>query len=115
MASIEDVLSAAYRQKQESVSECQRITCLRDIAVSELLFAASVHVSKPRFLSSGNVRLEEGEIKIYGKGAKERYVQIASPSVLQALGECRKEVSGRDPFFINRLRSLSLIGQRGTS
>ena len=37
-------------------------------------------------LQCGDVRLEEGEIKIYGKGAKERFVQIENPEVLTALG-----------------------------
>lgn len=114
LASIEDILLAAYRQKQESASECQRIICLRDIAVLELLFATGVRVSELCSLSSSDVRLEEGEVKIYGKGAKERYVQITNPSVLQALREYREEVSGCEPFFINRLgKPLSDQSVRG--
>lgn len=103
LSSIECILATAYQCKNECRSEYQRITCLRDIAVLELLFATGVRVSELCSLSSQDVRLEEGEVKIYGKGAKERFVQITNPSVLQALKEYRRAVDQSDAFFINRL------------
>jgi len=63
---------------------------LRDIAVLELLFATGIRVSELCALQCSDVRLDEGEIKIYGKGAKERFVQIANPEVLKALS-CYQE------------------------
>lgn len=63
---------------------------LRDIAVLELLFATGARVSELCALRTGDVRLEEGEIKIYGKCAKERFVQIANPDVLAALRRYRR-------------------------
>jgi len=59
------------------------------------------------------VRLTEGEVNIYGKGAKERFVQIANP-VLQALREyqttCADKIEKSNFFFINRL-SRHLLDQ----
>jgi len=55
----------------------------------ELLFATGIRVSELCALRPGDARLSEGEVKIYGKGAKERFVQVANPSVLQALQEYR--------------------------
>ena len=77
-----------------------------DIAVLELLFATGARVSELCALQCGDVRLEEGEIKIYGKGAKERFVQIANLDVLNTL--CRYQEVFQDTidqagaFFVNR-------------
>ena len=103
LSSIERILATAYQCKEVCKSEYQRTTCLRDIAVLELLFATGVRVSELCSLSSQDVQLEEGEVKIYGKGAKERFVQITNSSVLQALKEYRKRVGQSEAFFINRL------------
>ena len=65
-------------------------------------------------LSRRDVKLEEGEVKIYGKGAKERFVQITNPSVLQALREYRQETDHSEIFFVNRLgKPLSDQSVRG--
>ncbi len=85
LSDIEGVLVAAYRTKKETSGNIP----LRDVAVLELLFATGIRVSELCALCPDDVRLSEGEIKIYGKGAKERFVQVANPSVLQALQEYR--------------------------
>lgn len=80
---------------------------LRDIAVLELLFATGVRVSELCSLQYNDMRLDEGEIKIYGKGAKERFVQIANTDVLEALyshQEVYKDIIAQaGTFFVNRL------------
>ncbi len=111
---IEGILAAAYRIKKETPGN----TPLRDVAVLELLFATGIRVSELCSLHPSDVRLSEGEIKIYGKGAKERFVQIANPSVLQALQEYRTvfatPIEQSDAFFVNRLcRPLSDQSVRG--
>ncbi len=88
LTTIEAILTAAYRLKEESRGK--RDTPLRDIAVLEMLFATGIRVSELCSLKYSDVRLNEGEIKIYGKGAKERFVQIANSAVLQALVDYRK-------------------------
>ncbi len=114
LSAIERILAAAYSLKKECKSEYQRIIYLRDIAVLELLFATGVRVSELCSLSRRDVKLEEGEVKIYGKGAKERFVQITNPSVLQALREYRQETDHSEIFFVNRLgKPLSDQSVRG--
>ncbi len=105
---IEAILTAAYQAKEEMQSSKQRDMVLRDIAVLELLFATGIRVSELCALQCSDVRLNEGEIKIYGKGAKERFVQIANPEVLKAL-RCYQEqyqdiMAQAGAFFVNRLR-----------
>ena len=118
LPTIESILAAAYHQKQMEMSKQQRKALLRDIAVLELLFATGIRVSELCSLEYNDVRLKEGEVKIYGKGAKERFVQITTPSVLQALIDYRdaskREIEQAGTFFVNRLqRPLSDQSVRG--
>ena len=85
LSAIETILESAYQAKNEAKNKRHRSTAVRDIAVLELLFATGVRVSELCALPCEDVRLDEGEVKIFGKGAKERYVQIANPDVLAAL------------------------------
>ncbi len=103
MPDIEGILTEAYKAKVSAPGSMP----LRDVAVLELLFATGIRVSELCALKPSDVRLVEGEIKIYGKGAKERFVQIANPTVLEALREYQTAYAGEieraDSFFINRL------------
>ncbi|MEG2112244.1 MAG: tyrosine-type recombinase/integrase, partial [Anaerovoracaceae bacterium] len=109
LAIIERLLTAAYQEtcKGDMLSEQQRSAVLRDIAVLELLFATGVRVSELCNLHTNDVDLEQGNIKIYGKGSKERMVQIANVEVLQALknyyNTFQTELDAVGFFFINRL------------
>ena len=108
LSAIGAILTAAYQMKEYAKTPGQRDVVLRDIAVLELLFATGVRVSELCALQYDDVRLDEGEIKIYGKGAKERFVQIANPDVLKALynyQEVYKDIIAQaGTFFVNRLR-----------
>ena len=112
LSAIEAILTVAYQEKENTKTPGQRNVVLRDIAVLELLFATGVRVSELCALQCDDVRLDEGEIKIYGKGSKERFVQIANPDVLRAL-HCYQEaykdsMKQTGTFFVNRLcRPLS--------
>ena len=105
---IEVILTAAYQAREEARTSEQQKSVLRDIAVLELLFATGVRVSELCALQYGDVRLEEGKIKIYGKGAKERFVQIANQDVLSALCHYRENymdaIEQAGAFFVNRSR-----------
>lgn len=81
--------------KKQAKSKEHRNTAVRDIAVLELLFATGVRVSELCALPCENVHLVEGKVKIFGKGAKERYVQITNPDVLATL-HCYVETFQKD-------------------
>lgn len=111
---IEWLLRCAYARKQAltTTSSYQYANCLRDIAVLELLFATGMRVSELCSIKSNTIDLRNGTIKIYGKGAKERIIQIGNPDVLSALQAYYDEFSlyihKNGWFFINRLgRQLS--------
>lgn len=107
---IELLLSASYRQMQEGKTSYQRKCALRDTAVMELLFATGVRVSELCRLKLCDIDLLEGKLRIFGKGAKERIVQIGNISVLKLLNQYHLvyEIDEKSPFFLNRCgRALS--------
>lgn len=78
---------------------------LRDIAVVEVLFATGARVYEISNIREDSVNLNSGQIRIMGKGGKERYVQISNSSVLAILRkyymENENEIKKRGCFFIN--------------
>lgn len=105
--SIQAFLSTLYAQKELAKSEYQLRCCVRDIAIIELLFATGMRISELCSLKPSAIDLKSGNVLIYGKGAKERVLQIGNPDVLSALTlyqETFKEgIDACGYFFVNRL------------
>ena len=53
---------------------------IRDKAILEILYSGGLRVSELTNLNISNIRLNSGEIKVIGKGRKERMVLIGSTS-----------------------------------
>lgn len=106
--SIQVFLSTMYAQKALVKSEYQLRCCTRDIAVIELLFATGMRISELCSLKPMDIDLQSNNILIYGKGAKERILQIGNPEVLAALTEYKdtfeKDIDASGFFFVNRLQ-----------
>lgn len=105
---IQKILKSAYSSlNDEILKDYQKSVITRDIAVLELLFATGVRVSELCSLKVENIRFSENTIRIYGKGAKERIVQIQNHDVLAALIRYKQafgvEINNCGYFFINRL------------
>jgi integrase/recombinase XerD len=99
-------------------SDAPRPESLRDILVIEFLFATGVRVSELCSLKEEDVDVTTGKINIFGKGSKERIVQICNPEVLAKLSEYRRvfdvDIKSSGYFFINRLhRRFSEQSVRG--
>lgn len=109
LSTINLLLQNAYKRKASlsSNNSYQQNTCLRDIAILELLFATGMRVSELCSLTPDSVDLNNGTIKIYGKGAKERIIQIGNPDVLSAVTTYHNVYSSTIHktgwFFVNRL------------
>lgn len=106
--SIQTFLSALYAQKEMAKTTYQLRCCIRDIAVIELLFATGMRVSELCSLKSADVDLKSNNILIYGKGAKERILQIGNSEVISALAlyqeTFQKDMEACGYFFVNRLQ-----------
>ncbi len=105
--SIQRLLFTMYTKKNQAQSINNLRCCIRDIAVVELLFATGIRVSELCSLKSTDIDFENNSILIYGKGARERILQIGNPAVLSALvlyrDTFKKELSVCNYFFVNRL------------
>lgn len=77
----------------------------RDIAVIELLFATGIRVSELCGLSCHAVDLRQATVRIFGKGGKERIIQLCSPDVIKILRQYQLLFQPCDSFFVNRLGS----------
>jgi integrase/recombinase XerD len=81
---------------------------MRDRAILETLYATGVRVSELTGLDLGDVDFARGQIKVLGKGSKERIVpihQLANARLAEYLRSARPRLAkGRDTtaFFLNR-------------
>jgi integrase/recombinase XerC len=81
---------------------------LRDKAILELLYASGLRVSELAHLTRGQVDMDTREIRIIGKGSKERLVLMGKPAreaITVYLQEGRHQLLGKkktDAVFINR-------------
>lgn len=102
---VETFLSAIYRQHSCAKTDYQKQSALRDIAVIELLFATGIRISELCSLKAADVNLYDKIILIYGKGSKERRVQIGNDDVISVLEEYKKsfekQIQSCGHFFVN--------------
>ena len=80
----------------------------RDRAILELLYASGLRVSELAHLTRGQIDMETREIRVIGKGSKERMVLMGKPAqeaIAVYLKEGRHKLAGKkktDAVFINR-------------
>lgn len=103
---VEVFLRTIYQQQKSANTVYQRKNALRDAAVIEMLFATGMRISELCSLQVSDVNLMEGTILIYGKGAKERMIQLGSGDVIHTLVEYRKvfdsQIRACNYFFVNQ-------------
>lgn len=83
---------------------------LRNIVIVELLFATGARVSEIANLKDGQINVDSGEVRIKGKGNKERVIQICNPETLSVLRHYRvisiERIRSTDDYFlINRFNN----------
>lgn len=106
---VELFLATIYRQYKTAETPCQKQNALRDAAVAELLFATGMRISELCSLKISDVNLSDGTILIYGKGRRERRLQIGSEAVIRILSAYNESVYTKRAscrhFFINHTGS----------
>ncbi|MDY4579056.1 MAG: tyrosine-type recombinase/integrase [Anaerobutyricum hallii] len=105
---ISAILSSAYHSLNLCQTDYSRKCVLRDIAVLEILFATGARVSEICTLTPDAIDLENHTLKIFGKGSKERIIQIENPDVLKSLNNYfsafQDEIFTTGFFFVNKLK-----------
>lgn len=80
---------------------------VRDILIIEVLFSTGMRVSEVCSIKKENIALQTGNIKIKGKGDKERIIQICDNEVKKILKEYvnifQEQIEKSKYFFLNRL------------
>lgn len=88
-------------------NDTQRFFAVRDKAIIELLFGSGMRIGELCGLKNRDVDLDHGQVRIIGKGNKERIVDICLPVIIKSL---KKWVDVRkssycpdDGFFTSRI------------
>lgn len=104
---IEALINYAYEQYKKATSSSSEKVALRNILILELLFATGMRISELCSLKSEQFDFNDYIIKIYGKGSKERLIQICNSNVQRIIDEYISSIDtdGNDFFFINRLHN----------
>lgn len=107
LITIEKFLSTLYTYNQNADTDYKKLISLRDIAVIELLFATGMRISELCSLTPSNINFQEQTVLIYGKGSKERKLQIGNDDVIHALSKYQEafqsQIASCGYFFVNRL------------
>lgn len=102
---VEQFLSTIYMQHRHAKTEYQRKTTLRDAATIELLFSTGMRISELCSLNADDVNLYDRTVLIYGKGAKERRIQIGNDDVVNILeiyhDQFCSKIQSCGHFFVN--------------
>ncbi len=103
---VELFLRTIYNQRNTAKTEYQKRNALRDAAVAEVLFATGMRISELCSLKKKDINLYDGTILIYGKGDKERRIQICNANVIHILREYQNdffsEMKSCSSFFVNQ-------------
>lgn len=103
---VEKFLETIYEEMDKAKTTYQKRNALRDVAVVELLFATGIRISELCMLKSNDVDLKYGIVLIYGKGSKERRLQIGNQEVIAILkkykNDFHNEIEKCGYFFVNQ-------------
>ena len=107
LKTIEKIMNYAYLERKRQTTFYGRKVALRNTLILELLFATGMRISELCSLTNEQINFNDYIIKIYGKGSKERLIQICNKNVQNLLDEYRREfdfeLKNYNYFFINRL------------
>lgn len=104
---IETLIKYGYKKYYDASTQYSSIVALRNILIIELLFATGMRISELCTLTTNQIDTHDYIIKISGKGAKERLIQICNISVQSLLDQYISIVNPKINSFIfkNRLNN----------
>ncbi len=106
---VKKILNVMYKEMYENEKR-DRYTYkaqIRNIAIVEILFSTGLRVSEVCNLKNDNFNLKNGEIIVFGKGSRERIIQICQSDTLSIIKTYyqlhKRQINSKHFFFINRL------------
>jgi integrase/recombinase XerD len=107
LENIEKILRIAYQELEQAQTSYAVNTAMRDAAIIEMLFATGMRISELCSLVTDCIDLNNGNVRIMGKGSKERVLQIGNQDTLSFLRRYAEknsvEIEKSGYFFVNRL------------
>lgn len=105
LPTVENLFSTMYKEYSLAHTAYRKKRALLDIAILETLFSTGMRISELCNLKSSDVNMQDAVIKIYGKGAKERLIQIVNEDVINLLksyeNEYVSEIQDSGYYFSN--------------
>ncbi len=94
-----DFLYVEQMDRLLSISDCTKLLGLRDQVLLELLYGSGLRVSELVGLNRQDVDMDNGLMKVRGKGNKERIVPLTNPA-LRALKEYLRQRNDEDTSLL---------------
>ncbi len=91
-----------YREK-ELLAVSAVVTGLRDRAIYELFLDSGIRLKELSKIKIGDIDIEEGNVRVMGKGGKERFVYFIPPvgeSIKAYVKEFRRDTTKNDALFV---------------
>ena len=114
---IPDVLSIEEMEQLLELPEIDDKLGCRDKALLELMYACGLRVSEVIELRLSNLLFDQGVVRVFGKGSKERIVPVGNSAVravekyIKTSRELLKKITSKDYVFLNfRGGKLSRMG-----
>ena len=82
---IQQLLKVSYSNMCSATTKYEKLTTLRNTAIIELLFATGARISEICSLKLKDIDLTSKTVRIFGKGSKERIIQIENDDVISIL------------------------------
>lgn len=102
---VETFISTLYTEQTLATTTYQQKCMSRNIAVIELLFATGIRISELCHLHLADIDFQDRSIRIWGKGSKERIIQIGNDEVMKAIEHYyaffHKTINAIGYFFVN--------------
>jgi site-specific recombinase XerD len=99
---VEELLDAPFRVEREK--QAPEWMAARDVAIMELFYSSGLRLSELTGLDVGHIDVFSENVRVLGKGRKERMVPVGAPALvaIQRYRQAARVQSG--PLFISKLR-----------
>lgn len=103
---IDKIFQYLYAQIKKAKSDTELMVNIRNTAIIELLFSTGIRISELCNIKKDSINLNDGTLKIFGKGSKERILTIGNQDVLNILTRYEnlyyQDIEKSGYFFVNR-------------